>query len=74
MVYAFDNYVQQIRNRGLIVKGQWHDEALLDILKTDQQRVCNILDECIKEVNNKLKLNIELSISKDIGLNYGDAH
>jgi hypothetical protein len=50
-------------------------EGLLTFsLPHTKESVSKILDEAIKAVNDRLKLNVEISISKEFGSSYGSVH
>src|SRR5690606_4473867 len=73
-VYCFDTWVSYSRKRGIIISLQYHDEIMFYFDKNKKEEVKNILQEAIKEVNNTLKLNVELGISVDFGPNYAEVH
>lgn len=74
-VYCFDNYVTQVRKRGVKICGQFHDEIAFTIPKSvEKSTVKKLLQDSIDAVNNRLKLNIELGISVDFGKNYAEIH
>ena len=73
-VYCFDMYILAARNRGVKISLQYHDEILFNLFEKDKETTSLVLDEAIKEVNGKIKLNIPLSISVDFGNSYADCH
>jgi hypothetical protein len=73
-VYCFDVWVREVRKRGIVIQLQYHDEIGFSFLKTDREKVKQILQEAIKITNEKLKLNVPLGISIDIGDNYAESH
>jgi len=73
-VYCFDSWVRKVRNSGLKVCGQFHDEIIVPLLKGEEDKVRNTLLTCIDEVNKEIKLNIELGISVDFGNTYAEIH
>lgn len=73
-VYCFDTWLRNVRNQGIKIMLQYHDELGFDFLKTEQDKIKEILNSSIKQANQKLKLNVPLGISIDIGDNYGEAH
>lgn len=73
-VYCFDTLLRNIRNQGLKISLQYHDEIAIRLLKEDKQKVIDILDKAIEMTNEQLKLNVPLKISKDFGNNYAEVH
>lgn len=73
-VYCFDTYVRHVRKAGFKLCGQFHDEIIFPLLKGTQDVARETLHRCIKDVNDELKLNIELGISVDFGDTYAQIH
>lgn len=73
-VYCFDTQVRNLRKRGIKMCGQFHDEVVFPLLKTDRDKVKQITEQAIIETNQMLKLNIELGISVEFGPNYSEIH
>lgn len=73
-VYCFDTYVKYVRRKGIKLCGQFHDELVTPLYKTDQEHVREALQASIKQVNDELKLNVQLGISIDFGESYKDIH
>jgi len=75
-VWCFDNYVREVRKRGIKVSLQMHDEILFRIINNAQERkkIINKLEDSIKSVNEQIKLNVPLGISMDFGHSYADCH
>lgn len=73
-VYVFDRWLYYVRNQGIKVNFQVHDEwssnALVEEKEIYEQKVKN----AIKSVNEELKLNIEINCSIDWGSNYVECH
>lgn len=75
-VYCFDTYVKYVRNQGIKISLQMHDEILFR-LEDDPAIKHNIsekLRRSIVQVNSEINLNIPLGISIDFGKNYADCH
>jgi len=72
--YCFDTWVNRVRARGWKMCGQFHDEIIAPILKTQQEDLTRDLNIAIKETNEILKLNVPLRISIDYGARYSDIH
>jgi hypothetical protein len=64
---------EKISGKGEILL-EYHDEMLIRTTKALKEEVLACLDEAVIILNNQLKLNIEISISKEIGKNYADCH
>lgn len=77
-VYIFDLWIKivknKIKNLDCHIVMQYHDEILLVFHKNLKDIVSNILKTSMKEVNNLLKLNIDISISTSFGQNYSECH
>ncbi len=75
-VYCFDTYVKYVRQKGIRISLQMHDEVLFRLLNIEsrKQSIREKLCQSISEVNEEIKLNIPLSISMDFGQNYADCH
>ena len=54
----------------------YHDEALylFDNQQYTEEEVTKILKDCIKKVNDKVKLNVPLDIDTIYGTNYAQCH
>ena len=73
-VYCFDTHVRNIRNTGIKISLQYHDEIGFGFLKKDEELIKQKLNKAISETNAELTLNVPLGISIDIGDNYAEAH
>ena len=73
-VYCFDTHVRNIRNTGIKISLQYHDEIGFGFLKKDEELIKQKLNRAISETNAELTLNVPLGISIDIGDNYAEAH
>jgi len=73
-VYCFDIYVNKVRSKGWKLCGQFHDEFIANILKTQEEQLRLDCLKSIEEANEQLKLNIKLGISIDFGHSYSDIH
>jgi hypothetical protein len=75
-VYCFDRYIKYVREKGIKISLQMHDEILFRISKDSSRRVdvANHLQDSIKSVNDEIKLNVPLGISMDFGANYAECH
>lgn len=73
-VYCFDTWVRNVRNNGIIIRLQYHDEIGFPLLKKDQELVKEKLKAAIQQTNEEVPLNVPLGISIDFGPNYADCH
>lgn len=73
-VYCFDTNVRNIRNTGIKISLQYHDEIGFGFLKKDEELIKQKLNSAISETNAELTLNVPLGISIDVGDNYAEAH
>jgi DNA polymerase I-like protein with 3'-5' exonuclease and polymerase domains len=75
-VYCFDMYIKKVREKGIKISLQMHDEILFRLSDDpkSKERIIDNLQTSIREVNEEIKLNIPLGISIDFGYNYADCH
>lgn len=73
-VFCFDSWVEEFRKIRSQLTGQFHDEVILTIKKGFREQCKTLLKTAIKNVNEKLKLNVELDIDVQFGNNYADIH
>lgn len=73
-VYCFDLYVFNVRQQGIKIQMQMHDEILFKLLESLKEEIKIKLKNSIDKVNAALKLNIPLNISFDFGANYYQVH
>ena len=73
-VFCFDTHIRNVRQQGIKISFQYHDEIGFTFLKTEQQQVKDKLNKAIEITNKILKLNVPLGISIDIGKNYAESH
>lgn len=73
-VYCFDTWVRKVRNSGVKLCGQFHDEIIFPLKPEQKEQVQQILRDAIAQTNEELKLNVQLSISMDFGNTYADIH
>ena len=73
-VYCFDTYIKYVREAGIKVSLQMHDEILFKTREEDKELIKIKLNSSIKKVNEEIKLNVPLGISMDFGQNYADCH
>lgn len=73
-VYCFDTYLKHIRNGGPPIIAQFHDEWVALVRLGNEKRLEEHVSKAIKETNEELKLNRELSAELHFGSNYGEIH
>lgn len=74
-VYVFDVWIAFIRRQGIKIFGQWHDEYLSLIHNSiSEQQLKQKTEAAMEKVNEKLKLNIKIRYSLDLGSNYRQVH
>lgn len=71
-VFVFDTWLKYIRQRGIKISYQCHDEWLANV--KDQEKTKQIIEQSINEVNEELKLNVKISCSYEFANNYADCH
>jgi DNA polymerase I-like protein with 3'-5' exonuclease and polymerase domains len=73
-VYCFDSWIREIRKLRPQLTGQFHDEIIIEVKKGNRDKATQLLQNAIKKVNERLKLNVELSIDIKYGDCYADIH
>jgi hypothetical protein len=73
-VYCFDSWIREIRKQRPQLTGQFHDEIIIEVKKGNRDKATELLQNAIKRVNERLKLNVELSIDIKYGDCYADIH
>ena len=71
-VYCFDSWVAKIKDRGVRVIFQAHDEIVAEV--TDREATTKILKEAIQEVNIDLNMNVPLDVDVQFGNSYSAIH
>jgi len=73
-VFVFDLWVMKCREKGVKFSLQMHDEHLSYILDSEKEEHTKLLKEAMKEVNDMLKLNVEITSDIQYGSSYSDVH
>jgi DNA polymerase I-like protein with 3'-5' exonuclease and polymerase domains len=73
-VFCFDTWVAFCRKAGLQNCGQFHDETIFPVEKGKEEWAMEIQKQAIAKTNMKLKLNIQLDVSPQFGVNYAEIH
>jgi DNA polymerase I-like protein with 3'-5' exonuclease and polymerase domains len=73
-VYCFDTFVFSLMNKGIQPSLQFHDEVVIMCHKDKVQETLGIMQDCMKETNTKVNLNVELKLDAQVGNNYAEVH
>jgi len=73
-VFIFDSWLLRCRNKGVVFSLQMHDEHLSYIKIGNEHRQKQLLEEAMKEVNDTLKLNVEITSDIQFGPDYASVH
>jgi hypothetical protein len=73
-VYCFDKWVRECRGMGLETIGQFHDEIIVLTKEGDEDKVENIMQMAISNVNHEVNLNVPLGTDVQFGNTYADIH
>jgi hypothetical protein len=73
-VYCFDKWVKECRGMGLETIGQFHDEVIVLTKEGDEDKVENIMQMAISNVNHEVNLNVPLGTDVQFGNTYADIH
>lgn len=71
-VFVFDTWLKYIREQDIKVIFQMHDEVVFNT--EDKEKTKLNINSAMKEVNEKLKLNIKVACSIDFGKSYAEVH
>lgn len=72
--YIFDIWITFLRELGLRIPFQYHDEVLLNVKEGEEERTKEIINKAMEKVNNRLKLNVQLSCGTQFAKNYAECH
>lgn len=72
--YCFSLWVSKIIQRGYKLSLNYHDEVLLQVNPEDKEQTEKDLHECMQEVNEVLKLNINIGAEVKFGDDYSSVH
>lgn len=73
-VYCFDSWLAEIRKKRKQLTATFHDEGVWEILKGNREKMKELLISSIEKVNERLKLNVKLSVDVQFGNNYASIH
>ena len=73
-VWCFDTWVKYQRQKGLPQVATFHDETVNIVKEANKERAEKVLRWAIDQTNKELKLNRELDIDIQFGVNYSEIH
>lgn len=73
-VYAFDTWLYYVREQGVVVNFQMHDEKGSYLPDGNEEDHKKKLLLAIEKTNQKLKLNVQLGVDVQFGDNYAETH
>ena len=73
-VYCFDMWVKKIRESGMPIIGQMHDEVIGLVKLGCRDRVKAIINTAMDETNKELQLNRELGCDVQFNTSYAGIH
>ena len=73
-VYCFDMWVKEVRNSGMPIIGQMHDEIIGLVKLGCRDRVSAIINNAMDNTNNLLQLNRELGCDVQFDTTYAGIH
>jgi len=72
--YAFDLWFEELVRMGAQISGQFHDEVIVQVRKGKEESAVAAVKRAVAIVNQKVQLNVELSVDAEIGVNYAEVH
>jgi hypothetical protein len=73
-VYVFDIWVTYLRKLGIKIALQYHDEVLFNVPLDKIEETKLLVQEAMRLTNERLKLNVVIGCSADVGNNYYECH
>lgn len=73
-VFAFDSWIKEFRKERPQLTAQFHDEVILHIKQGAEDKCTKLLLAAQDRMNEKLNLNVTLSISIAYGRSYAEIH
>lgn len=73
-VYVQDLYIKYTRKAGIKIAFQVHDEMTFNLPKGKEEQCTQLLKQAIQQVNDELKLDVQISSSIDYGDKYSTVH
>lgn len=72
--FIFDTWLGKILERREQLTGDFHDEWIICIKEGFEDQCKQMAEECMKEVNDEFKFNVELSCGIQFGTRYSQIH
>lgn len=72
--YVFDNWLREILSQRKQLTGQMHDECILEIKLGHREACTKLIKDAMARVNERLKLNVCISVETQYGKAYSDIH
>jgi DNA polymerase I-like protein with 3'-5' exonuclease and polymerase domains len=73
-VYCFDIWITYLRQLGIKIGLQYHDEVLFNVKLGEENTINNKIKQAMDMTNERLKLNIQVGCGTQWGQNYADCH
>lgn len=73
-VFVFDLWMMKCRQKGIKLSMTYHDEVLFYVKEGEQEDVSKKLKDSMNEVNESLKLNVNIEADIQYGPNYSSVH
>lgn len=73
-VYCFDTWLYFVRQAGIAINFQFHDEEGHYVTIGQEEENTRLLKEAIGKANDKLKLNVPLDVDVKYGNDYAETH
>lgn len=73
-VYIFDMFMYFVRQGGVPILMNMHDEILTYVRPGNEDKLKNFLENCIEKVNKYLKLNVDIKVTPKFGDSYWEVH
>lgn len=73
-VWCFDTWVRYVRESGIEITGQFHDEIIFLVEEGHEEIAEKILRDAVVKTNKELSLNRELDIDVQFGYSYSQIH
>lgn len=73
-MYVFDVWLMYMRQLGIKIPMQYHDEVLFNVKEGREERTKELVNQAILLTNNRLQLNVKISCSAEFGKNYAECH
>lgn len=72
--FLFDIWLRYMMNEGVIPFIQYHDEMVALVEEGREEEVKEIVEQAMVKVNSLLKLNVEIGVDVQFGVNYARVH